>query len=292
MSAPRLVNGSGRGPRSASASARSSARWCGTRRAEEVPHSVPVGQRDERRIPGLGLSRPEGGGDQLLSVLCIERCRLRLPERRQLRGVHPGDRAGDEQPVRAQHTVASRSPSSGRSRWSKTLTATTASAAASATGSAMTSPRATGQCRTAAAVIAVAASMPNTRNALPNRGPGQCPVTAADVQASGRGWLRCRRRPPGGRRRRTTGALAARAAPLVPVRWCSWFCCCAKGLLVRAAIGVTFAVKPILAPLPLPPPLPLGRGQWKVFVTAVGGSSPECCCGAATRTFGFRWRRS
>ncbi|QDQ89354.1 DUF2029 domain-containing protein [Rhodococcus sp. WB9] len=34
-----------------------------------------------------------------------------------------------------------------------------------------------------------------------------------------------------------------------------------------AAIGVTFAVKPILAPLLL---LPLVRGQWKVFVTAVG----------------------
>lgn len=34
-----------------------------------------------------------------------------------------------------------------------------------------------------------------------------------------------------------------------------------------AAIGLTFAVKPILAPLLL---LPLVRGQWKVFVTALG----------------------
>ncbi|WP_305094856.1 glycosyltransferase family 87 protein [Prescottella sp. R16] len=34
-----------------------------------------------------------------------------------------------------------------------------------------------------------------------------------------------------------------------------------------AAIGLTFAVKPILAPLLL---LPLVRGQWKVFVTAAG----------------------
>lgn len=33
------------------------------------------------------------------------------------------------------------------------------------------------------------------------------------------------------------------------------------------AIGLTFAVKPILAPLLL---LPLVRGQWKVFVTAIG----------------------
>lgn len=39
------------------------------------------------------------------SVLCIERSRLRLSERRQLRGIHPGDRACNEQPVRAQHTV-------------------------------------------------------------------------------------------------------------------------------------------------------------------------------------------
>ncbi|NLE78679.1 MAG: DUF2029 domain-containing protein [Rhodococcus sp.] len=34
-----------------------------------------------------------------------------------------------------------------------------------------------------------------------------------------------------------------------------------------AAIGLTFAVKPILAPLLI---LPLVRGQWKVFVTAIG----------------------
>ncbi|WP_346764504.1 glycosyltransferase family 87 protein [Rhodococcus sp. HNM0569] len=34
-----------------------------------------------------------------------------------------------------------------------------------------------------------------------------------------------------------------------------------------AAIGLTFAVKPVLAPLLL---LPLVRGQWKVFVTALG----------------------
>ncbi|RVW03998.1 glycosyltransferase family 87 protein [Rhodococcus xishaensis] len=40
-----------------------------------------------------------------------------------------------------------------------------------------------------------------------------------------------------------------------------------KDLWSGAAIGLTFAVKPILAPLML---LPLVRGQWKVFVTAVG----------------------
>ncbi|RVW09607.1 DUF2029 domain-containing protein [Prescottella agglutinans] len=40
-----------------------------------------------------------------------------------------------------------------------------------------------------------------------------------------------------------------------------------KDLWSGAAIGLTFAVKPILAPLLL---LPLVRGQWKVFVTAIG----------------------
>ncbi|MFZ2175105.1 MAG: glycosyltransferase 87 family protein [Rhodococcus sp. (in: high G+C Gram-positive bacteria)] len=40
-----------------------------------------------------------------------------------------------------------------------------------------------------------------------------------------------------------------------------------KDLWSGVAIGLTFAVKPILAPLLL---LPLVRGQWKVFVTAVG----------------------
>ncbi|WP_421958323.1 glycosyltransferase family 87 protein [Prescottella subtropica] len=40
-----------------------------------------------------------------------------------------------------------------------------------------------------------------------------------------------------------------------------------KDLWSGAAIGLTFAVKPILAPLLL---LPLVRGQWKVFVTAAG----------------------
>ncbi|SDI44916.1 arabinofuranan 3-O-arabinosyltransferase [Rhodococcus triatomae] len=40
-----------------------------------------------------------------------------------------------------------------------------------------------------------------------------------------------------------------------------------KDLWAGAAIGLTFAVKPILAPLLL---LPLVRGQWKVFVTAAG----------------------
>ncbi|RVW03480.1 glycosyltransferase family 87 protein [Rhodococcus spongiicola] len=40
-----------------------------------------------------------------------------------------------------------------------------------------------------------------------------------------------------------------------------------KDLWSGAAIGLTFAVKPILAPLML---LPLVRGQWKVFVTAIG----------------------
>ncbi|NLG56272.1 MAG: DUF2029 domain-containing protein [Rhodococcus sp.] len=40
-----------------------------------------------------------------------------------------------------------------------------------------------------------------------------------------------------------------------------------RDLWAGAAIGLTFAVKPILAPLLL---LPLVRGQWKVFVTAAG----------------------
>lgn len=40
-----------------------------------------------------------------------------------------------------------------------------------------------------------------------------------------------------------------------------------KDLWSGAAIGLTFAIKPILAPLLL---LPLVRGQWKVFVTAAG----------------------
>ncbi|MEN0137018.1 MAG: glycosyltransferase family 87 protein [Rhodococcus sp. (in: high G+C Gram-positive bacteria)] len=40
-----------------------------------------------------------------------------------------------------------------------------------------------------------------------------------------------------------------------------------KDLWSGVAIGLTFAVKPILAPLLL---LPLVRGQWKVFVTAIG----------------------
>lgn len=40
-----------------------------------------------------------------------------------------------------------------------------------------------------------------------------------------------------------------------------------KDLWAGAALGITFAVKPILAPLLI---LPLVRGQWKVFVTAVG----------------------
>ncbi|QCQ90864.1 glycosyltransferase family 87 protein [Rhodococcus sp. SGAir0479] len=40
-----------------------------------------------------------------------------------------------------------------------------------------------------------------------------------------------------------------------------------KDMWSGAAIGLTFAVKPILAPLLL---LPLVRGQWKVFVTAIG----------------------
>lgn len=40
-----------------------------------------------------------------------------------------------------------------------------------------------------------------------------------------------------------------------------------RDLWSGAAIGLTFAVKPILAPLLL---LPLVRGQWKVFVTAIG----------------------
>lgn len=40
-----------------------------------------------------------------------------------------------------------------------------------------------------------------------------------------------------------------------------------RDLWAGAAIGLTFAVKPILAPLLI---LPLVRGQWKVFVTAIG----------------------
>ncbi len=40
-----------------------------------------------------------------------------------------------------------------------------------------------------------------------------------------------------------------------------------KDMWSGVAIGLTFAVKPILAPLLL---LPLVRGQWKVFVTAIG----------------------
>ncbi|BCN63667.1 alpha-(1-_3)-arabinofuranosyltransferase [Prescottella equi] len=40
-----------------------------------------------------------------------------------------------------------------------------------------------------------------------------------------------------------------------------------RDLWAGTAIGLTFAIKPILAPLLL---LPLVRGQWKVFVTAVG----------------------
>lgn len=40
-----------------------------------------------------------------------------------------------------------------------------------------------------------------------------------------------------------------------------------KDMWAGAAIGLTFAIKPILAPLLL---LPLVRGQWKVFVTAAG----------------------
>ena len=40
-----------------------------------------------------------------------------------------------------------------------------------------------------------------------------------------------------------------------------------KDMWSGVAIGLTFAVKPILAPLLL---LPLARGQWKVFVTAIG----------------------
>lgn len=40
-----------------------------------------------------------------------------------------------------------------------------------------------------------------------------------------------------------------------------------KDLWAGTAIGLTFAIKPILAPLLL---LPLVRGQWKVFVTAAG----------------------
>ncbi|MBJ8345104.1 glycosyltransferase family 87 protein [Antrihabitans sp. YC2-6] len=40
-----------------------------------------------------------------------------------------------------------------------------------------------------------------------------------------------------------------------------------KDLWAGAAMGLTFAVKPILAPLLL---IPLLRGQWKVFITAIG----------------------
>ncbi len=40
-----------------------------------------------------------------------------------------------------------------------------------------------------------------------------------------------------------------------------------RDLWAGAALGVTFAIKPVLAPLLL---LPLVRGQWKVLVTAVG----------------------
>ncbi|MFC9517424.1 glycosyltransferase family 87 protein [Nocardiaceae bacterium NPDC056970] len=40
-----------------------------------------------------------------------------------------------------------------------------------------------------------------------------------------------------------------------------------RDLWAGTAIGLTFAIKPILAPLLL---LPLVRGQWKVFVTAIG----------------------
>ncbi|MDJ0114093.1 glycosyltransferase family 87 protein, partial [Rhodococcus erythropolis] len=40
-----------------------------------------------------------------------------------------------------------------------------------------------------------------------------------------------------------------------------------KDLWAGAAIGLTIAVKPTLAPLLL---LPLVRGQWKVLVTALG----------------------